>query len=69
MNSTPQEKLILRKFYKHLDSSMFEVYVYHASWILFEKVYPFKITEMTDEEITEMFFLDVETYVLECVFS
>ena len=25
---------------------------------LFEKVYPLKITEMTDEEITEMFFLD-----------
>jgi hypothetical protein len=29
-----------------------------GGWILFEKVYPFKITEMGDEEITEMFFLD-----------
>lgn len=32
MNSTPQEKLILRKFYKHLDPSMFWVYVKHVSW-------------------------------------
>lgn len=27
MNSTPQEKLILRKFYKYLNPGMFSVYV------------------------------------------
>lgn len=32
MNSTPQEKLILLEFYKHLDPSMFWVYVNHISW-------------------------------------